>query len=202
MIKGLFLIFLIFLFKLAFFVIPFKTIAFFVFVFGYSFFVFPFVCSFFKNKFLFNFKKNHLKLFKIGLIKFSTTTAAAVVLNIPFCLMLKFNLNKFLTAFCFSFFATIWLNICSFFAFIPLLNNEKILNLILTSFKIAKKNYYKTFAATLKIYIAYFFILPFPFAFKKYVLTIKKIYKLNYGGDDGVRTHDLLNAIQTRSQLR
>ena len=199
MLKSFFLIFLLFIFKLIFFVLPFKTLSPFVCLFAYSFILFPIFCSLFKNKLFFYFKNNYFKICKIGLIKNIILISSGIFLMAPFCLMLKFNLNKILTALCFSAFATIWINICSFFAFLPVLSNKKIVDLILTSFKIAKKNYYKTFAATFKLYLAYFFILPFPFVLKKYVLTIKTIQKIHSSGDDEVKTHKLLSAIKTHS---
>ena len=74
---------------------------------------------------------------------------------------------------------------------------------MILSFKLTKKNYCKLFAITLKTILKLFFILPMPWAIKQYATKTFLIFKTTkFGGDDGIRTHDLLNAIQTRSQLR
>ena len=184
---------------------PYKYLSPLAFIVLFSFFIFPIFSSLFKFKVFSNFKKNNLiNTIKTGFIINTILTSTAIILFIIVAFILSYKTSFFivLASLLTSIFITTIILISSFFSFVPLFENDKPIYKILNSFKISKKCYHKTFAATLKIYISLFLILPFPFALKSYIKKINLLFKIYSGGDDGVRTHDLLNAIQTRSQLR
>ena len=183
--------------------IPFKSLISIVFVVIFSFVLFPMLCSLFNKSICYSFKNGYKNTVKTGVIISVLLEAIGVALMLPFTLILKLKYKNFiiLAPLAASVGATIWLLILTNFAYTPIFKENKPLDRIILSFKMAKKNYRKTLTLTVKTYILFILILPIPWAITKYIKTVKQIYK-NCGGDDGVRTHDLLNAIQTRSQLR
>ncbi len=201
------LIFTIFLysFHILFLVLPYETLNPFIFVIIFSFLIYPMFSSLFNNKKSSNLKKDSfINAVKSGFILSTILTSTSIILFFMFAFILSYKTPLFiiLASLLASIFITSLILISSFFSFVPLFKNDKPIIKIVKSFETAKKCYHKTFAVTLKIYISLFLILPFPFVLKSYIKKIKLLFKIYSGGDDGVRTHDLLNAIQTRSQLR
>ena len=191
---------ILFILKISFFFIPYKTISPFISTIIFSILIFPIFCSLYKNKMIYYFKNNFFKTAKIGFILNTILISTAIVCSIPFSISLKYS--KILAALLASITYTIFLLFFSKFSFIPFFLEQKTLDAFLNSFKTTKKYHHKIFAVTLKTYFLCFLIVTIPFAIKNYIKTIRKLYIKSIGGDDGVRTHDLLNAIQTRSQLR
>ncbi len=187
--------------KLTISIIPFKSLISLTFVFMFSFVLFPMFCSLFNNSLFYSFKNGYKNTVKTGIIISVLLEAIGIALMLPFSITLKYKNFIILAPLAASLGATLWLLILTNFAYTPIFKENKPADRIVMSFKMAKKNYYKTFVITIKTYILFILIIPIPWAITKYIKTIKQIYK-KYGGDDGVRTHDLLNAIQTRSQLR
>ena len=200
----IFTIFL-YLFHALFLILPYSTLNPFIFVIIFSLVIYPTFSSLFKDKKSSNLKKGRfIDAAKSGFIISTILTSTSIILFFMFAFVLGYKTPLFiiLASLLASIFTTSLILISSFFSFVPLFKNDTPLCKIVKSFETAKKCYHKTFAVTLKIYISLFLIIPFPFALKSYIKKIKLIFKIYSGGDDGVRTHDLLNAIQTRSQLR
>ncbi len=178
----------------------FKSLLIPILILNFSFITYPIYCSLFYGKIFYCFKHNYFRTITTGLFSGLLLTASGMLLFLPFTVILNFN--KILANLTAALAATMWLFLASKFSFTPLIENENPINKILISFKIAKKNSHKVFAATLIQYISIILIIPSFLTVKKHINKLKFLYEENYGGDDGVRTHDLLNAIQTRSQLR
>lgn len=196
---------LLYSFHALFLFLPYETLNPFIFVIIFSLVIYPTFSSLFNNKKSSNLKKGgFVNAVKSGFILSTILTSTSIILFFIFAFVLSYKTTLFiiLASLLASIFITSLILISSFFSFVPLFKNDIPLCRIVKSFEIAKKCYHKTFAATLKIYISLFLIIPFPFVLKSYIKKINLLFKIYSGGDDGVRTHDLLNAIQTRSQLR
>ena len=179
---------------------PYKSMSPFLLTTIFSILIFPLFCSLHKNKIFYYFKNNFFKTAKLGFILGTILVSCGIIISIAFSISLKFS--KILAIFITSVECTALLMFFSKLSFIPFFLEKNTFDVFLYSFKTTKKYYHKIFAVTLKTYFMSLLIFPIPFALKNYINSIKNIYIKSIGGDDGIRTHDLLNAIQTRSQLR
>ena len=201
MFKSFLIFILIFILKIILFILPYKSLTYIVSICFFSFIIYPIFCSMFKSekKIKYKYFKNVKVCFLASLILCSFGISSSFLITFA----AKLNSFKFLYYFLASLQASLFLMLMSKFAFLPCIKQEiNVIYCILLSFKLTKKNYNKTFAVILKTYFLYILIFPIPWAIKNYVKEINILFKKSSGGDDGVRTHDLLNAIQTRSQLR
>ena len=101
---------------------------------------------------------------------------------LPFSLVLKLNFynSKILSSLLASFGSVLYFFVVSGLAFVPLCEELKPIDKILLSFKIAKKNYYKTLMITLKSYLLSIFVFTIPFVIIYYINNLKVLYENNY----------------------